>query len=135
MSSSVSSLPLASLVAVADGAANVVEADVAAEEIRVLVAIRLEKVEIAAVLTPLDEGELDAADALELDVQTLLELLQVLLEDGACQVLVVLVVGATQVEVEVVVGACQVDVVCKQNGISIYRNRATSRYLPKSKQE
>jgi hypothetical protein len=115
VSSSVSSPPLASLVAVVDGAATVVEADVAAEEIRVLVATKLEKAEIAAVLIPLDDDELDAADALELDVQTLLELLQVLLEDGACQVLVeLLVVGATQTEVEVVVGACQVDVVCGQ---------------------
>lgn len=87
--------------------------DVEAVETRVLVATRL--VTVAALTRPTEEeAELDEAGALELlEVQTLLELLQVLLlleeeDEGACQVLVELVVGATQTDDEVV-GACQVD--------------------------
>lgn len=86
-----------------------------AVETRVLVATRL--VTVAALTRPTeeeaDEAELDEAGALELlEVQTLLELLHVLLlleeeDEGACQVLVELVVGATQTDE--VVGACQVD--------------------------
>lgn len=82
-----------------------------AEATRVLVLTK--SVTLALIARPVevaaeDEAKPDEAGALELDVQALLELLQVLPEDGACQVLVELVVGAIQVDDEVV-GACQTD--------------------------
>lgn len=101
--SSSESLPSESDVVV--GAAVLTEPD--ADETRVLILTKF--VTLALMARPVEVAELDEAGALELlDVQTLLELLHVLLEEGACQVLVELVVGATQTDDEVV-GACQVD--------------------------
>jgi hypothetical protein len=81
--------------------------DADADDTRVLVLIK--SVTLALIARPVEEvakDELDEAGALD-DVQALLELLQLLLEEGACEVLVELVVGATHVDD--VVGACQTD--------------------------
>jgi hypothetical protein len=109
---------------VVGGAAVLTDDD--AEVTRVEVATRL--VTVAALTRPTDdEEELDEAGALELlEDQTLLELLHVLLlleeeDEGACQVLVELVVGATHTEDEVV-GATQVDCKSGQSGVSETHN-------------
>jgi hypothetical protein len=89
------------------GAEVLTDAD--AEDARVLVLTK--SVTLALIARPVEEvakeeAEPDEAGALD-DVQALLELLQLLLEEGACEVLVELVVGATHVDD--VVGACQTD--------------------------